>query len=630
MNPISSAYTAEAAAQAPKAFAPGLLLGLLFASGAGLAAESAAQTPAAQASTPATTQPVATHNASAPSQLFAIRQVRVFDGERVLPSATVLVRDGLIAEVGGKVKLPADVPVIDGAGQTLLPGLIDSHVHAFGEARGDALRFGVTTELDMFTDYHVLPTAKAERESRAKTEQADLWSAGTLVTAKGGHGTEYGFAIPTLDDPAQAQAFVDARIAEGSDYIKLVLEQFRDANGKPRMTSLSEPALRAAIKAAHARKRLAVVHVSLAEEAALAIDAGADGLVHINGDQLDDPKLIAAIKRSKAFVVPTLTVMASVAGAGEGAKVATDPRIAPWLQQGQKDTLGNSFRGGPSTAEVLNKAIENVRRLHAAGVPLLAGTDAGNPGTTHGASEHGELDLLVRAGLTPVEALRAATSVPAQRFGLSDRGRIAPGLRADLLLVDGDPSTDITATRAIRTIWKNGYALNRSFAAKLPAVAPGVVALFKDGKPGERWLATSDSVMGGKSSSALDAGKGSAGAPSLSAKGELSAGFPQPWAGLMFNPAPTPMGLSDARAVRELSLRVRGDGHALTLFVFSGPDMNRKPGMQTIPVSKEWQEVRVPLASMPEVDLGRLRGIAVSAMGAPGPFGFEIEAFELR
>ncbi|MGO4779083.1 gluconate 2-dehydrogenase subunit 3 family protein, partial [Lysobacter sp. 2RAB21] len=79
-----------------------------------------------------------------------------------------------------------------------------------------------------------------------------------------------------------------------------------------------EPALRAAIKAAHARKRLAVVHVSLEEEAALAIDAGADGLVHINGDRIDDPKLIAAIKRNKAFVVPTLSVMASVASAGEG------------------------------------------------------------------------------------------------------------------------------------------------------------------------------------------------------------------------------------------------------------------------------------------------------------------------
>ncbi len=102
-------------------------------------------------------------------------------------------------------------------------------------------------------------------------------------------------------------------------------------------------------------------------------------------------------------------------------------------------------------------ARDSVAALHRAGVPIMLGTDANQaPGVPanvpYGESAHRELELLVQAGLTPAEALRAATAVTADRFGLPDRGRIAPGLRADLLLVDGDPMADITATRVIRAV----------------------------------------------------------------------------------------------------------------------------------------------------------------------------------
>ncbi len=94
-----------------------------------------------------------------------------------------------------------------------------------------------------------------------------------------------------------------------------------------------------------------------------------------------------------------------------------------------------------------------------AGVPILAGTDAPAPGSWNGASLHQELELLVKAGLSPSEALSAATSVPARTFGLKDRGLIAPGLRADLVLVHGDPTRDITSTRDIVAVWKAGKLL---------------------------------------------------------------------------------------------------------------------------------------------------------------------------
>ena len=103
-----------------------------------------------------------------------------------------------------------------------------------------------------------------------------------------------------------------------------------------------------------------------------------------------------------------------------------------------------------------------VTRLAAAGVPLLAGTDAGSPGTAHGASLHDELHLLVQAGLSPAAALTAATSAPAAAFGLTDRGSIAPGMRADLVLVQGDPEHDITRTRTLEQVWRAGHPASRS------------------------------------------------------------------------------------------------------------------------------------------------------------------------
>lgn len=558
----------------------------------------------------------------------AIRGARVFDGERLSAPTTVLVRDGLIAEVGKGINVPAGVPVIDGKNATLLPGLIDAHVHAWGDARRDALRFGVTTELDMFTDHNLLAEARTQRQSRAKTDQADLWSAGTLVTAAGGHGTQYGMRIPTLDDASKAEGFVADRLAEGSDYLKLVVEDASAYGGQTRLPTLSEDAVRRTITAAHKREKLAVVHVARAQDAAMAVNAGADGLVHVYGDTVADDALIESLRKRDVFVTPTLSVMASLSRAGFGAQLAADPRIAPWLQSAQKDSLGQSFPGSVGNS-LFDNALENVRRLHKAGVTLLAGTDAPNSGTAHGASEHGELELLVRAGLSPIEALRAATSSPAKRFRLDDRGRIAPGLRADLLLVDGDPTRDITATRAIRGVWKNGYAVDRSVDARVPQLKPGPVALVKDGKATSQWMASTDQYVGGRSQATVSATTGSSGGAALAVKGEVVAGSAQSWSGIILFPGRAPMASVDASAVRELVLRVRGDGHDLSLLVFSGPDMRGRPGVQTVKTGPEWQDVRVPLATMPHVELARLIGISLSST-TPGAFEFAIESVELR
>ncbi len=387
-----------------------------------------------------------------------VRDVRVFDGEAVLPRASVLVEGRRIAAVGPDLAVPPGAEVVDGAGATLLPGLLDAHAHVRGQGLVDEIMFGVTTVLDMNTEVDWAAQMRAEQRAGAGLGRADLFSAGTLATVPGGHGSEYG-PVPTLTSPAEAPAFVQARIAEGSDFIKIVYDD-NTSFGRP-IPTLDRPTLRALVDAAHAAGKLAVVHIGSVGGARDAIEAGADGLVHLSPEAVLAPAVVALARARGAFVVPTLSVNESLCGVRTGIALLHDDRLAPYLREYAHRTLADRFKLRPPRPLDFSTVLTSVARLQTAGVPVLAGTDAPNAGTAHGVSLHRELELLVRAGLSPIEALRAATSLPARAFRLLDRGRIAPGLRADLLLVGGDPTTDILATRNIRAVWKLGHPADR-------------------------------------------------------------------------------------------------------------------------------------------------------------------------
>jgi imidazolonepropionase-like amidohydrolase len=342
----------------------------------------------------------------------ALTNVRVFDGRTLSAPRTVII-DG--AAIGLDAR---GAQIIDGKGATLLPGLIDAHVHLEDVTTLQELTgYGVTTALDMAC---WPPSLVASLRHQAGL--TDIRSAGTPATDPQSLQAQLpGFpAGGVLTGPGQAGAFVAARVAEGSDYIKVIVD----------VPGLDQATLTALTVAAHTFGKLVNAHTTASAAVDEALRAGIDVIHHVPLDTALTSAQAARYALGGHVSVPTLTMMEGFASLG-----------IPGLSY-------DAARG-------------SVVALHQAGVRILAGTDSNHKQgipvqPAFGASLHHELELLVDAGLSPAEALRAATVQPAQAYGLVDRGVIAPGLRADLVLIDGDPLADITATQRIQRVWAGG------------------------------------------------------------------------------------------------------------------------------------------------------------------------------
>lgn len=342
--------------------------------------------------------------------------VRVFTGEGLTEPRRVFVQGAEIAAEG----TPDEV--VEGAGRVLLPGLIDAHMHVLGRPDLENLaRWGVTTGLDMAA----WPQSFVA-EMRAQRGVAQIFSATTPAVGPGGnHAKMPGFpADGIVTSPQEARAFVERRVADGADYIKIVTEAAPPAG-------MDQESVNAVVAAAHEHGLLVVAHSITTGAFRVAVEAGVDISTHAPLDAVLDEETVQRMLSGRMTSSPTLTMMRGIAAVRAGAGFSYD------------------------------YARDTVSRFHQAGIRLLVGTDANSaPGVpfapVHGESLHDELELMVEAGLTPLEVLRAATSLTAETFGLGDRGVIAPGRRADLLLVDGDPTRDITATRNIAGVWIAG------------------------------------------------------------------------------------------------------------------------------------------------------------------------------
>lgn len=361
---------------------------------------------------------------TARSEKIALTNVRVFDGRELRGPTTVVIEGGIVGNDS------AGARIIDAGGGALLPGLIDAHVHLLKEGHLQQLAdFGVTTALDM----GAWPPSMVD-SLRNRTGMADMRSAGIPATTAGSaHSHLPGWpAEEMVDGPAGAAQFVTDRIAEGADYIKLIV----DTPGP------DQEILDALVAASHRHGKLTVAHAVSTAALDMALLAGVDMITHAPLDRPLTESTTARLLAQGCVSIPTLTMMKGVVD-----------RIAA--------VAASQPEGVPAAGPSYESARDSVAELRRAGVPILAGTDANaGPGIPfsprHGESLHDELELLIEAGLSNVEALRAATVLPAQHFGLHDRGVIEPGRRADLVLIDGDPIADIRATRQIRRVWCAG------------------------------------------------------------------------------------------------------------------------------------------------------------------------------
>ena len=357
---------------------------------------------------------------------LTITNARIFDGRQLTEPRSVRVVDGLIAVDDDAA---AGGAIVDAQGGALLPGLMDAHVHIDDRQQAAILaQWGVTTAFDMGAKDPGLIVG-----FRNAVGVASLRTAGFPAgPPTGTHIARLGYpASIGITDPADAAGWVAQRVAESSDYIKVLLE--------PRIPGHPEPldarTAAALVQAAHAAGLLVIMHTTTVDTMRMAVDAGADVVTHSPLAGVFDEALAQHLMDAGTVAVPTLSMMQAIA--------------THW-----------PFPARPPGID-FQHALAAVGALHRAGVKIVAGTDANaDPATParvpHGESLHAELGLMVKGGLAPVDALRAATSAPATLFGLSDRGAIIPGLRADLLLVDGDPTTDIAATRDIRGVWIAG------------------------------------------------------------------------------------------------------------------------------------------------------------------------------
>jgi imidazolonepropionase-like amidohydrolase/ABC-type multidrug transport system permease subunit len=432
---------------------------------------------------------------------WLIRNARIFTGDgRVIESGAVLVKEGKVAEVfsGSAPDVAAlHAEPVDAAGQTLLPGLIDVHVHLSAPGRFYAnasdytkprrlerelaayLYSGVTTVKSVGDPLDAMRALKPEIAS-GEWLGARLFFCGPLFTAPGGHGTEYAAQLPATyreqfnaqvvrlpKDAAEARAMVDALQKDGVDGIKAVLEAGWSGHVYNRLpTSIFD----AVSEEAHRENLPIVVHTGDVADVADAVNAHADGVEHGSFRAAIPDALFAQMRAQGTAYDPTLAVVEAMADLAAG---NMEPLERPLVQQiGPENLLSGTKKflaspeGKAMEAEFpkpdLRIAEDNLRRAWKAGVMLVAGTDSGNPLLIHGPALHRELQLWVEAGVPAAVALQAATGNAARLLRQTNHlGLIAPGRDANLLLVDGDPTADIHRTESIRQVFFEGEQIDR-------------------------------------------------------------------------------------------------------------------------------------------------------------------------
>lgn len=356
-------------------------------------------------------------------KLTVIKDVNLFDGERYREHVNIFFQDGLISEIdSGDIKTTKASLVLQGTGKTIIPPLLNAHVHLWQEENlKEALRSGVFGLFDM---HNTDEAAGYLRKFRDSTGYSYFYSSGPGATVPGGHGTEYGIKVPTIDSSTSPRQFVEDRIKNNCDYIKILRE--------PLMKTITFEQTREVIATAHEHSKLCFAHISRLGDAMKLAGQGIDGFEHIWNDEKINDAQLDSLKRNGVFIVPTLLV------------------IKKWTESMGYYKI--SFLKFDEVLKELNKA-------YAAGIPILAGTDAPNFSLNYGDALFDELKLLSEAGLTNIDVLKAATTNVSRLYKVKEFGVVAVHSPASFILIDGNPVTNINDISKIDKIWQNGHVI---------------------------------------------------------------------------------------------------------------------------------------------------------------------------
>jgi imidazolonepropionase-like amidohydrolase len=396
-----------------------------------------------------------------------LQNARVIDGRgQVIERASIAIRDGRIVAVG-TVAATKDAHVVDLAGATIMPGLINAHGHLTGAngmrndrkgyTRENLLRqlrtyatYGVTTVFSLGDDQEAAFALRNE-QGRGPLDRARVFVAGPVIN--GATATE-------------ARLMTDKVAAMKPDLLKLRIDDNLGSSRK-----MPEEAWRATIARAHELKLPIATHIFYLADAKAALMAGADIIAHSVRDVPVDQEFIAAMKQRRACYTPTLMREVSTFVYGStppwsrdpfflrGADAAAAAEIADPARQAQVQA-SNAYKQGLRYKEGLEVAKKNLKTLFDSGVHIAMGTDTGPAGRWQGFFEHLELEVMVESGLTPMQTIVASTGAAADCHGRgAELGALRPGAVADLLVLDANPLDDIRNTRRIRSVWIGGREL---------------------------------------------------------------------------------------------------------------------------------------------------------------------------
>jgi len=431
------------------------------------------------------------------SRNLLFRNARIFVGDgKVIESGSVLVKNGKIEEVyegAGPDAKSVNAEAVEAAGKTIMPGLIDVHVHLV--APGGAMEENVAPNLEvmerrlaayLYSGVTAVKSVGDPEDLALKTRAlvgsgqrlgADLFLCGPLFTAQGGHGTEYFRQIPekfraaaqatfvrTPQTAEEAKQQVDALKKDGVDGIKAVLQ-----GGMPgfAFNRLDLGVLRAISAEARAQSLPITVHTGEAKDVADALDAGTNGIEHGSLRDKIPVETFARMAKDGVYYDPTMSVFEGLEQLSQRNSTLFNRSLVQQTQTKEMLTATRKMlatKPGPAPFEANREAATaNLLAAYKAGVMLVTGSDAGNPMVFHGPTVQREMELWVEAGIPPAVALQAATANAARFLRVGDRlGMIRKGLDATFVLIDGNPVQNIQLMESVAAVVLKGERVDRS------------------------------------------------------------------------------------------------------------------------------------------------------------------------